>query len=158
MQANARLGLFRHFFFADFVDTSALAKAYLNEPASERFRAFFRQQVMPPAINTLTILELRRLLGRRCRAGDIDRSEEQLVVAALEQQIQVGLLTVCALEDSHARAAIDLLAELRAHSLRALDALHLAIARELKAQTLATSDGRMAEAAGSLGFTVQLFV
>ncbi len=81
-----------------YVDTSALAKAYLNEQASERFRAFFRQQAMPPAISTLTILELRCLLGRRCRAGDIGRNEEQLVVAALEQQIQVGLLTVCALK------------------------------------------------------------
>jgi predicted nucleic acid-binding protein len=141
-----------------YVDTSALAKSFLNEPASERFRAFFRQQAMPPAISTLTVLELRCLLGRRRRAGDIGSDEEELVVSALEQQIQVGLMAVCALEDSHARAAIDLLAELRVHSLRTLDALHLAIARDLKVQTLATSDGRMADAAGALGLGVELFV
>ncbi len=141
-----------------YMDTSALAKMYLNEPASEKFRAFFRRQPMPPAISTLTILELRCLLARRRRAGDIDCNDERLAIEALEQQMQVGLLSVCALEDSHAVAAIELLAELRAHSLRALDALHLAIARELRADTLATSDGRMADAAGSLGLTVELFV
>ena len=141
-----------------YLDTSALAKWYLNEPGSERFRTFFREQTLPPAISTLTVLELRCLVGRRRRAGEIDGNQERLVLSALEKQIDFGLLDLRPLEDTHARAAIRLLDELRSYRLRTLDALHLAIARDLSAQGFATADYLLAEAAAALGFATELFV
>jgi hypothetical protein len=141
-----------------YVDTSALAKWYLNEPASRRFEDYIRVQLTPPAVSTLTLLELRCLLGRRRRAGDIDSRNEQQAVAALERQIRVGLIEVFPLEDAHARAAIDLLAEKPQFALRTLDALHLALALALRVRTLATSDQLVAEAAGSLGLEVEVFL
>jgi predicted nucleic acid-binding protein len=98
------------------------------------------------------------LLGRRRRAGDIDSRNEQQAVAALERQIRVGLIEVFPLEDAHARAAIDLLAEKPQFALRTLDALHLALALALRVRTLATSDQLVAEAAGSLGLEVEVFL
>jgi uncharacterized protein len=52
---------------APYIDTSALAKWYLNEPRSEDFGA---------VISRLTVVEFRCLIARRRRAGDIDLEDE----------------------------------------------------------------------------------
>jgi predicted nucleic acid-binding protein len=140
-----------------YLDTSALVKLFLKEPASVQFGAFFREQALAPAISTLTMLELRCLLSRRRRSGDIDVAAEQSAVAEFENLIRFELLLAYPLDDSHARAAIDLLAALPEHRLRTLDALHLAIARSLQADTIATADRVLGEAARSLRFTVEVF-
>lgn len=49
-----------------YLDTSALAKWYLNEPFSEKFEAFI-QEYSTAAISRLTVVELRCLLARRRR-------------------------------------------------------------------------------------------
>ena len=140
-----------------YLDTSAVAKLFLKEPASPQFGSFFRRQIRPPAVSTLTTLELRCLLSRRRRAGDIDLAAEQSAVAEFENLIRFELLLAYPLDDSHARTAIDLLATLPEHPLRTLDALHLAIARSLQADTIATADRVLGEAARSLHFAVEVF-
>ena len=53
-----------------YLDTSALAKWYLNEPGSDEFEAFIARR--PGAIvSRLAAVELRCLPARRRRAGDI---------------------------------------------------------------------------------------
>jgi len=51
----------------------------------------------------------------------------------------------------------DLLHRLALHPLRALDALHLAVASSLKLGRIATSDRVLAGAAASLGLEVERF-
>lgn len=139
-----------------YIDTSALAKWYLNEPRSEDFEAFIRQQAAA-AINRLTVLEFRCLLARRRRSGDFSQRMEDRVFSAFEDDVRKGSLVVHPLEDSHALTAIDILTRLRSHPLRSLDALHLAIAQHLGATLIATADRVLAGAATALGIQTARF-
>ena len=82
---------------------------------------------------------------------------EGRLFSSFENDIRAGFLMVQPLEDAHALAAVEIVARLKAHSLRSLDALHLAVARDLKATTFATADRVLAEAAEALGFQVVRF-
>ena len=59
-----------------YLDTSALAKWYLNEPRSEDFAAWIQNQD-DTHISTLTLVEMRCLLARRRRAGELSMALEQ---------------------------------------------------------------------------------
>lgn len=139
-----------------YLDTSALAKWYLNEPRSEDFAAFIQQQ-SSAVISRLTVLEFRCLLARRRRSRQIGQSLERRVFAAFEKDIRDGVLNVRALQDHHAWAALDLINRLERHALRTLDALHLAIALDERCATIATADRAFAAAAESLGMEVARF-
>ena len=139
-----------------YIDTSALAKWYLNEPRSEDFEAFITQQTSA-AISRLTVLEFRCLLARRRRAREITRPMEKRIIAAFETDLRRGSLDVHPLDDQHALDAIELLEPLDRYGLRTLDALHLAVARDTRAGLVATADRVMAAATETLGFTVERF-
>ncbi len=141
---------------APYIDTSALAKWYLNEPRSEDFEAFIRRQ-QSASISRLAVIELRSLLARRRRAKEITAALETRILAAFENDVGEGFLYVHPLDDRHALGALEILSSLGARPLRSLGALHLAVARDLAATTLATADRVMAEAAEALGFTVARF-
>jgi predicted nucleic acid-binding protein len=59
--------------------------------------------------------------------------------------------------DRHAIVAYDLIDQLSGHTLRTLDALHLAIAQSAGTTMLATADRRMERAAEALGMGVVTF-
>ena len=141
---------------SSYVDTSALAKWYLPESGSEAFVDFIRRQD-GAAISRLTTVELRCLLARRRRAGDITAQHERDAWSTFEDDIRAGHLHVEALSDAHAVAARDLLEQLHDLPLRTLDAFHLAIARSLGVGILATADHAMARAAEALGLTAMTF-
>lgn len=139
-----------------YCDTSALAKWYIAEPRSEDVVALFRQE---PAVtvSTLTALELRSLLARRRRAGEFSAEYEMRAFATFEQDLADGHVQMYPLDDHAARVALHLIAQLPEHPLRTLDALHLALARDLSCPRLATADRTMAAAAAALGFEVHSF-
>ena len=139
-----------------YVDTSALAKWYLPEPGSEAFVDFIRRQDSA-AISRLTTVELRCLLARRRRAGDITVQHERDAWSTFEADILAGHLHVEALADGHAISARDLLTRLEHLPLRTLDAFHLAIAQSLAVGLVATADRVMARAAEALGMTALMF-
>ena len=139
-----------------YVDTSALAKWYLPEPGSEAFVEFIVRQD-GAVISRLTSVELRCLLARRRRAGEIAAGHERDAWLAFEDDIRAGHLQVEPLADGHAMRARHLLEQLRDLPLRTLDALHLAIAQSIRADVLATADLGMARAAQALGITVMTF-
>ncbi len=119
-------------------------------------QAFLRQHGVG-AISRLTVLEMRSVLARRRRAREITPGLEGQVFSTFENDIRAGFLLVHPLEDSHALAAVEIVARLKAHPLRSLDALQLAIARDLGATRLATADGVLADAAAALGLEVVRF-
>ena len=141
---------------APYLDTSALAKWYVNEARSDEFEAFLRQHPSA-AISRLTVLEFRCLLARRRRAREIAPRLETAIFAAFEHDIRNGFLTVHPLEDAHAVTAFDLLARLKTHPLRTLDALHLAVVMHLGNRQIATADRVLAGAAAALGVEVARF-
>jgi hypothetical protein len=139
-----------------YLDTSALAKWYLNEPFSEKFEAFVQKQTTA-AISRLTVVEFRCLLARRRRAREITKAVESRVYESFEKDIGAGFLQVCPVADEHLIAALDLITRLGRHALRTLDALHLAIAKGNNCRLLATADKTMARAGKAVGLDVARF-
>lgn len=139
-----------------YLDTSALAKWYLNEPYSELFEEFIQAQATA-AISRLTVVEFRCLLARRRRAGDITKAVESRVYAAFEKDVGAGFLQVYPVADEHLIAALGLITRLGRYPLRTLDALHLAIALAIHCRQLATADKTMADAGKAAGLGVVRF-
>ena len=139
-----------------YIDTSALAKWYLNEPKSEDFAAWIQAE-LDTHISTLTVLEMRCLLARRRRNHELSVDIEQRVVATLKDDISQGFLVQHSVNDANVSGALGLLEMLADHPLRTLDALHLSIARNLGTERLATADRVMNAAGQALGFEVIRF-
>lgn len=139
-----------------YLDTSALAKWYLNESRSEDFSAWIRAQ-SDTHISRLTTLEFRFLLARRQRAREIAPELAQRIFAIFEQDVQAGHLITHEVENNHVSSAISLLERVAPIALRTLDAIHLSIAISIHAETVATADRIMETAARELGLQVQSF-
>ena len=139
-----------------YLDTSALAKWYLNEVGSEAFVDFL-QRLGSAVISSLTVTEMRSLLSRRRRMGDLSVELESLLFAALLSDIDRGWLLQVPVGDARFAEATNLIARYPDHPLRTLDALHLTVAADLGVSVLATADRVMADAAASMGFQVARF-
>lgn len=133
-----------------------MAKRYLNEAGSLDLDIFL-QEIASVSISRLTVVEMRCLLGRRRRNHEIDASMERRAIALFDEEIAQGFLEVRPLEDRHAIAARDVLDRLRAIPLRTIDALHLAIATDIGAATVATADRTFAAAARALRLRLKWF-
>ena len=107
-----------------YLDTSALAKWYLNEVGSESFVDFL-QRLGSAVISSLTVTEMRSLLSRRRRMGDLSVELESLLFAALLSDIDRGWLLQVPVGDARFAEATNLIARYPDHPLRTLDALHL---------------------------------
>jgi len=132
-----------------YLDTSALAKWYLNELRSEDFAAWIQEEA-DVHISSLTVVETRCLVARRRRNRELSMDIEQQVHATLQDDIAQGFLTLHPVADEHVIGALNLLTLLPSHPLRTLDAIHLSIARHLGTDRLATADGVMGAAAEAL--------
>ncbi len=142
---------------APYLDTSALAKWYLNEPFSEAVDDYLL--TVPYAwISSLTTLEFRCLLARRRRSEQISPVMEARVLALFEQDIAAGYLQVITFEQSHLERASRIVASLPEHPLRSLDVLHLAMLEHKNIRALATADRIMATAAEAMGVAVKKFL
>lgn len=141
---------------ADYVDTSALVKWYLEEPLSSVFEAYIAER-SGICISRLTVVELRCALARRKRGKEINQRYETAAMSTFDADVRRGYLQVLPLADTRfaeARKLIDQLADL---PLRTLDALHLATAKAHRCRHFATADKAQADAARELGFTVHTF-
>lgn len=136
-----------------YLDTSALAKWYLNEPGSESFSEWIRTQP-DTHISTLSGLELRCLLARRARAGELSAGLVRQVFATFLEDVEHGHLIRHDMQDDHFAAATRLLDRLTPVALRTLDVLHLSVAESMGAECLATADRIMAQAGRALGLAV----
>ncbi|MFM9099832.1 MAG: type II toxin-antitoxin system VapC family toxin [Cyanobium sp.] len=113
-----------------YLDTSALAKWYLNEAGSEAFVDFL-QGLDSAVISSLTVTEMRSLLSSRRRMGDLSVQLESVLCAALLDDIDRGWLQRYPLDDGRFAEATTLIARYPEHPLRTLDALHLVVAVDL---------------------------
>ncbi len=139
-----------------YCDTSALAKWYLPERRSEDVEAFLRENG-PVHISGLTEVEMRSLLARRRRAGHFDSSSEGRIFATFAEDVRKGFLICHSLPADLARGAVSLISILPNVPLRTLDALHLAMAREIDAQVIATADHVLADAGRGMELDIVWF-
>ena len=139
-----------------YLDTSALAKWYLQEPRSEDFARWIQDED-EVWISTLTMVEMRCLLARRRRSGEITAGVEEGAFATFREDVDRGYLLLQPVENGTVHAALALIERLAECPLRTLDAIHLSIARGLQAERLATADGVMSEASEALGLEVVWF-
>lgn len=134
-----------------YLDTSTLAKWYLNETGSEAFASYV--QGLDVAISSsLRQTEMRSLLARRRRRGELNPDLESVIYAALLDDVDEGSLQSYPIEDARFDEAASLIACYPEHALCTLDALHLAMARHAEVDGLATADAVMAGAAATMGF------
>ena len=139
-----------------YLDTSALAKWYLNEQGSEAFVAFV-QSLDVAVISSLTITEMRSLFSRRRRMGDVSVELEHQLFAAVLEDIDRGWLQRYPLDDARFSEATNLISRYPELALRSLDALHLTGAAQAGLSMIATADAVMAAAGLSMGFQVARF-
>jgi predicted nucleic acid-binding protein len=100
---------------------------------------------------------MRDLLARHRREGNLDANTEIKVFATLEEDIRQKFLICHPLSDGVARGAVNLLSVLCDLPLRMVDAMHLAMAKEIQTDVLATADPVMADAGEKLGLSVVRF-
>jgi predicted nucleic acid-binding protein len=139
-----------------YVDTSALAKWYLNESHSEDVEKYI-QENGPVSISDLTVVEMRSLLARRRRDRSLDSKMEIEVFATFQEDIRLQYLICHPFSEGLAAGAVNLLSRLPDIPIRTLDALHLTIAKDHGADVIVTADRIMAGAGQALGFSVVKF-
>jgi predicted nucleic acid-binding protein len=134
-----------------YLDASALVKLFVPEPESDTLN----QALMGAEdviVSDLALTEMASALGRRTREGRLTHGESRRLYREAEH-----LAEVCRrveLTPPVHRLAERLLLTSREVPLRALDALHVAMALEAKAATLVTYDPRMRDAAALQGVFV----
>jgi len=139
-----------------YFDTSALAKWYLNEERSQDVERYI-QEHGPVGISDLTVLEIRCLLARRRREGNIDPKMESRIFATFQEDIRQNFLVCHPFPEGLTAGAVNLVSVHLDLPLRTLDALHLVIAKEIQADKLATADRIMVAAAKAMGLSVVRF-
>lgn len=139
-----------------YLDTSALAKLYLREPARERFLGWVYGQD-ERHISTLGVTEMESILSRLRRTGGLTGEEVNRIRRALGADIDSGFLVQLTVGDEDIRRAGYLMSSQPELGFRTLDAIHLAVAVTLDPDQIATADRRLADVAEALGMTVERF-
>ena len=139
-----------------YVDTSALAKWYVNESRSEDVEEYVRS-VYPVYISLLTKIEMRSLAARRAREGHINVVTQGKVIATFEGDIARGHLVLLPHTTESLLIAESLLGSHPEIALRSLDAMHLGVMQAAGITALATADRVMAQAAEALGMECETF-
>jgi len=134
-----------------YLDASALVKLLVPEPESDALNQAL-VDAREVIVSDLALTETASALGRRRREGLLTKAESRRLYREAEK-----LAASCGGAEStppvHRRAERLLLTG-SAVPLRALDALHVALALEADAATLVTFDARLRDAAASQGLFV----
>ena len=131
-----------------YLDTSVIVAAVTNEAAGQRVRSWLAEQVRGELIvSDWVSTEVSSALALKVRTGDLTQDERKVALHAFRR-----LTRLCEnrrVLSRHFREATRLIDE-GALSLRAADALHLAVAMDCGA-ILCTLDQRFAAAAQAVG-------
>lgn len=137
-----------------YVDTSVLVPYYFPEPLSGRVQRFLRE-TPEIALSDLGEVEFFSAVARKVRERELTREDARRVAAVFIGHLEGG---------AYIRLELDRATYLTARGwiggfdipLRALDALHLAVAAT-RALPIATADAAQARSATSLGVRVNYF-
>ncbi len=139
--------------------SSALVKFYHQEAGTEEIDRIVNGRANVTRISRLTVAELTSAFAIKVRTHSLDREDADMFLRQFRADITTGRLEVFSVGDPEFAMA-ELLVERHAFNLRlrALDALQLAVALELRNQKLAehfvAADMILCEVAGREGFSV----
>jgi len=142
-----------------FFDSSALVKLYHPEAGTPTVDQIVNATDNLLRVSRLTVAELTSAFAIKVRTGSINRGDADLFLHRFRKDVAIGKLEVFSIGESEFTTA-ELLVERYAFDLRlrALDALQLAVALELRNQKLVdhfvAADAILCEVAGLEGFSV----
>lgn len=140
----------------EYIDTSALLKAYVPEPDSDAFVDWAHDRPMR-CISPLSGVELHCAIHRRHRMGLLDARQRNSAIGAFDREVEADLFKVLSWPAQGFAEGREALERCRPIALRALDALHLAVALHHRCTGFATADRVQAQAARRLGLRVKTF-
>lgn len=143
----------------NYFDTSALCRRYHTEPGSDVVARVFAEPGTTQYVSWLTVLETQSAFALKVRTGEITESKLALLRTRLFSDIrQRQMLVVRVLRRHYDHAGKLLLTFGPTVRLRSLDALHLAIALDLRqrglAQNLVAADSAMISVGAREGLTI----
>lgn len=135
-----------------YLDSSAFAKRYIGEPGSDRILDVCRnaERII---LSSLTLPEIASFLNRILREGKIPVEDYRLFKRVVMQDL--------ASAEVHGISEPILLDSVHVHekcTVRTLDAIHLATARQTDCDLFVTADKRQYEAATTLGLKAELAI
>lgn len=131
-----------------FLDSSALAKRYVQEPGSDRVEEIL-SSASSLGISVICLSEVVSALCRRRREGKLSQQQYSRAKQALFEDIEDA--SVINVTDQVILRAVDLLER---WPLRSSDSLHVASAAEWSAELFVSSDERQCAAARGYGLQV----
>jgi uncharacterized protein len=134
-----------------YLDTSALAKIYVQETDSDEVDSALvgRRDLL---ISELALTELTSAIARRAREGLMEAVAARRIYQQLFRDVHAGEFRLLDLTSATHREAERILLTVGRHApIRAGDSLHLAVAALADARTLITYDRQMHAVASALG-------
>jgi predicted nucleic acid-binding protein len=130
-----------------FIDTSALAKRYIQEPGSEELEDLFLSVAKKVFVSTLALPEFAAALGRKLRDKEILKQPAAIAWKELEKDWQALFIKI-PLTKEIAESAVALATQ---HPLKGADAAHLATAMAAGASLFVASDQELMRASNKVG-------
>lgn len=138
-----------------YLDTSAAVPLFVREPASSAVDAWFEACAEPLLSSDWIVTEFASALSIKERSGMLSAKDARAAWRGFEAFCESGLRLLTVSRQAFREGAR--LARQQAHGLRAGDALHLAVALETGAKTVATLDTAFAANARRLKFRTVRF-
>lgn len=139
-----------------YFDTSAAVPLFVREPASAAVDAWFEACTDPLLSSDWIVTEFASALSLKERSGALSTKDARAAWRGFEAFCDSGLRLVAVSRDAFREGAR--LVRQQAHGLRAGDALHLAVALEAGAGTIATLDTTLAANAKRLKLRTAKFL
>jgi predicted nucleic acid-binding protein len=130
-----------------FIDTSALAKRYVQELGSEELEELFSSFETEVFTSTLAFVEFASAMGRKLQNREIAEADVSEAIRELEDDWYEVFVKI-PLEDILAEKAAAIALE---HSLTGADAVHLAAAKVTDAELFVASDNKLIAVAKKIG-------
>ena len=138
-----------------YLDTSVAIPMFVPEPASDAVDAWFESCDDPLISSDWILTEFASALAIKERRGEIDQKQAQTAWKDFESFCQSGLRLVPVSRQAFEHAAR--LARNVRSGLRPGDSLHLSMALEVGAASVATADATLEKNARSMGLAVNRF-
>ena len=126
-----------------FIDTSGLAKRYVEEPGSEELEEFIHSIVKDVYVSTLSIVEFSAAIGRKIRNREINQKSGAFAIQEFEEDWQGWFNRVPLTSDLAESAASYAIL----YPLKGSDAVHLSSAAISGVDLFVTSDLNLLKAA-----------
>ena len=119
-----------------YVDTSALAKRYVQEPGSKELEDLFFRVITSLFVSTLAYPEFSAAIGRKLRNSELNKDDATKAVSEFEMD-WYGLFETISVTKQLAESAASLAIQ---YGLKGADAIHLATALVSGADLFVVSD------------------